>query len=422
MAPIQPTLAVTFEGVGLSLWDVSRKAKITDLVPPTQRINAVAFSADGKAIAASSLEEGAKSSLIRIWSVTTWKEWCRFRTPNHVRDLVFSPDRETLALVSWDGDVDLWTLSEELRDLSLERTADSVLRGHGGRVRTVAFGPDGNTLASAGHNGGVVTLWNVKEQKERITLKGHTDDVTCLAFSHDSATLASGSIDSAIRLWDAATAKEIATLVGHKGPVYSLAFAPDGKTLVSTGADHFVHLWDMAKGKERSALAWPGGFPRCVAFSMNGDAVFAAGAGGDFKQWGQLDHKGDNDPPPEKLGGNPLAFSQDGISLATGGMDGPIQIWEVATRRARMELRPSFDLVQAFAITNDGKFAAAAELLSGTIFVWDTVSGKKIAILIGHEQPVYALGFSSDGKMLASGSKDASVRLWSLPSSKTPEH
>src|SRR5262249_3144499 len=98
-------------------------------------------------------------------------------------------------------------------------------------VESVAFSPDGKTLAAASHDM-TVKVWDVATAK-RSTLQGHTHAVYSVAFSPDSKTLASASGDKTVKLWDLATKKERATLKGHTESVMSVAFSPDGKILAS---------------------------------------------------------------------------------------------------------------------------------------------------------------------------------------------
>jgi WD40 repeat protein len=87
---------------------------------------------------------------------------------------------------------------------------------------------------------------SAQEPKLRDTLKGHTDLVRSVAYSPDGMTLASGSQDKTIKLWDVKAGKQQATLKGHTDWVYSVAYSPDGKTLASGSWDKTIKLWDVA--------------------------------------------------------------------------------------------------------------------------------------------------------------------------------
>jgi len=108
--------------------------------------------------------------------------------------------------------------------------------GHSNSVQSVAFSPDGQTLAS-GSSDATIKLWEVRTGKLLTTLEGHSDWVGSMAFGPDGQTLASGSNDNTIKLWEVRTGKLRATLAGHSRWVQSMAFSPDGQTLASGSND-----------------------------------------------------------------------------------------------------------------------------------------------------------------------------------------
>jgi WD40 repeat protein len=110
---------------------------------------------------------------------------------------------------------------------------------------SVAFNPDGRTLA-AGCENGTIMRWDAASGSEIRTMQGHSDGVLSVAFSPDGRTIASGSVDNTIKLWDAAGGNEIRTLQGHSGWVWSVAFSPDGRTLASGSDDGTIRLWKVA--------------------------------------------------------------------------------------------------------------------------------------------------------------------------------
>jgi WD40 repeat protein len=116
----------------------------------------------------------------------------------------------------------------------------------------VAFAPDGKTVATGGFQ--EVKLWDAATGKERFTLRLENEGAYTLAFSPDGKTLAAACRKEGVRLWDAATGKEVAPLQGKFTHAYAAAFAPDGNTL-ATADGAKVRLWDTGTRKERTSLA-----------------------------------------------------------------------------------------------------------------------------------------------------------------------
>ncbi|MFB7474461.1 trypsin-like peptidase domain-containing protein [Kitasatospora sp. NPDC056184] len=279
-------------------------------------------------------------------------------------------------------------------------------------VDTVAFSPDGKTLATAGDDESV-SLWDVATGKALTSLAGHTDAVFSVAFSPDGKTLASASFDQTVRLWDVATGKERAMLNGHAGVVFSVAFSPDGKTLASAGGDKSVRLWDAATGAALAQLTGHDGSVFSVAFSPDGKTLASGGDDTTVRLWDVATGATLATLREHTAAVEAVVFSPDGKSLATGSDDTDTDLWDVAAGSLRSTLSGHTDAVTSVAFSPDGKTLATGSV-DQTARMWDVATGSTRTALNGHVDSVFSVAFSPDGKTLATGSIDATARLWDI--------
>ena len=315
--------------------------------------------------------------LLTLFSLNTFAQDFPYTTleghTNYVSSVAFSPDGKTLASGSSDNTIILWDVATGgyLKTLS----------GHSENVLSVAFSQDGKILAS-GSSDNTIRLWDAVTGQHQKILTGHTDSVFSVAFSPDSKILASGSLDNTIRLWDVAT-REYKTLTEHSENVWSVAFSPDGKTLASGSLDGTIRLWDANTGKHKQRVTTNWDYVLSVAFSPDGQTL-ASGMGEYFysRRWGY-------------------------------SYDGDIALWDAATGQHLKTLSGHTNYVLSVAFSPDGKTLASGSS-DNTIRLWDAVTGQHLKTLSGHSENVLSVAFSQDGKILASGSSDNTIRLWEL--------
>ncbi len=264
-------------------------------------------------------------------------------------------------------------------------------------------------------------------------LTGHTQVVRDVSYRPDGRRIASASDDRTVKLWDASTGQLIRTMIADKA-VYAVAFHPDGARLASAGYDRAVTLWDAATGQViRNS---PGHAERItqLEFSRDGKVLASSSLDGTIKLWdggdGSLLRTLPDHPATMYIG---MAFSPDGKTLAAaGGGEPTIRIWDVAAGRRERITRdqgvdPGGDFAgwrrtyvdtgrKPVAFSPDGRtLATGAD--DGTIRLLDAATGRPVLTLRdAHElNPVTSLAFSPDGKRLASARFfGQAVGLWDV--------
>ena len=352
------------------IWDVHTGEHRRTLTEHTGDIEGLAFSPDGNTLVSS----GSGDGTIRFWDVHTGdQKHAVIGHTDYVYEVAFNPDGKSVASGYSDGSIRFWDAETGLHLKTFKK---------GYEASGLVFSKDGKTLAYA--EGLDIHLQDAGTGEEKMLLTGHTWGVHSMALSPDGGTLASGSEDMTIRLWDMHTGAHKKTLNGHQHRVYSVAFSPDGKTLASGSDDNTIRLWDVDTGETEGILT---------------------GHAGEFE--------GVDNGPSRVEGVKSVAFSPDGKTLASGGGDNVIHLWDIGTGKRKMTLTGHTHWGFSLAFSPDGKTLASGSVDSN-IRLWDPHTGKHKKTLTGHGKWVRSIAFSSDGKTLVSGSDDGSVLIWEI--------
>lgn len=273
-------LVIGMEDGNVKIWNFRTNSIIKSLEPRQGgTIWSIDVSSDGQYLVAPS-----DDSEVTVWQLDTYEQWRRFPQPTSTKAAAFSPKAARLATGDRNATVRVWDMNAQI---------PIELKGHHGTVHALAYAPDGMRLASAGSDG-TVKLWDLHDfdwlrrdnpQVKVSDLAEHKGPVYGVAFSKNSELVATTGWDGTVRIWDAAKGEQKRVIKAHDGDAWSVSFGNDGKWVASAGQDA-VKVWEVATGKE--------------IFSYRGPRAFHV-----------------------------VRFAKDGTTLAAGGRDGTVKIWEL---------------------------------------------------------------------------------------------
>ena len=365
-------------------------------------IKSVVWSPNGKIIASRS-EEDEK---IKLWDTQGNLLKTLTGDPEVVTSVSFSPDGKTIAYDNGNGEIKLWNVNNNVNNGQPIKT---ITVGKNIDLYSGSFSPDGKTIAFTDDDIDDVKLWNIEEE-EILTLGEHDDYVTSLAWSPNGNTIASASADNTVKIWNK-QGKLLQTLKGHDGSINSVKFSPDGKKIATASDDNTVRLWSLSEKKLTKLKGDKEVEFESVAWNPKGNTIAAASMDGNIKIWTKKQGKWKFIPTKIKHTDEvfSVSFSPDGKTIASASYDNTIKLWSKNGQELET-LEGHDDAVWSVAWSPDGKTIASGSH-DKTIKLWNT-NGQELETLNGHNAPVSTVAWSPDGKTIASAAVDETIKLW----------
>jgi WD40 repeat protein len=252
-------------------WDLQTQQVLKTFTGHQLCVWSIDYSSDGKSIVS-----GSGDDTVKLWDATTGNLIKTFTAEQgDIWSVKFSPDGRSIAGVTNNTQVSLWLVTGELA---------VTLNGHENVVRSLAFSPDSQLLAT-GCCDACWRLWDVQTGRMLGCYRGHTNWIWDITFSPDGRSVATGSADRTVRLWDVSTGTLLQIFEGHALEVLAVKFSPKGQYLATCSSDRTIKIWEIKTGKVVRTLT--GHRDRVLSISYSPDGMTIASSSGDetIKLW-----------------------------------------------------------------------------------------------------------------------------------------
>ncbi len=358
---------------------------------------------------------GVVDQLVRCWNAESGEVIASAPRTGLPTSLSFSPDGKTLLVSSLDRTVRGYD-AESLKEVYFLVCRNQFLSG-------AAISPDGQRIVTSGQEG-LVTVWHRQKKVELISFNDHADRIAWVRFSPEGTRLVSASYDGNLNIYESQPSVSSTNLCGAFEDVETVCLSKDGKRLISTGHDAHLRVWDMISGQQITTIPRPeymGG----VSLSPDGKLVSVTGKkGGNTLDildttTGKLHNR-------LELGASvrSVDFHPDGKRLALVLSNGTIEVREALSGSVSVQLAAREETPLQVRFSVDGtRFAvgyrsgkAPRRVIDpptpSTAIIYDLSTGKPIVTCKGHGGEVHCVSFSPDGRYLATGSGDKTVKIW----------
>jgi WD40 repeat protein/tRNA A-37 threonylcarbamoyl transferase component Bud32 len=377
----------------VKLWDADTGKLVRTLTGFRHIVYRVAFSPDGKLLAAVSHD-----GQVRVWHTADGRSVHTLSVGAPAEDVAFSPDGKRLTAGSHQGCAVVW-------DLAIGKEVRRLAHGDG-QVTRVAFSPDGQHLAVTGEQ--EIHIWHLGSGRRARRLPA--PEAKGLAYSPDGKLLAAAT-GGRVRLFDTADGRLVQTLTGHTGLVAGLAFGPDGRHLATAGADTTVRLWDVTGGTEEVVWRGHAGRVEAVCFHPCGWRLASAAAQpGDVKVWDLTRHPEHVRVAEPRFERWVEAFGFDAAgNVILQRRGGDVETRDAVTGVLRQ--RRCLPITDAWvtpanlgALSRNGRLLVAVTRRDpNRVKVWDLETGRELSA-ISHVARVWHVAISPDGRRVASAS------------------
>jgi WD40 repeat protein len=394
---------------GVRIWDLATRERLFEFPRGTKPVRCLAFNPSSDRLAVTA------DNLVKMFDPKTGQELPSLRGPSREwSDVTFSADGKRIAAIAFENaNVTIWDAATN----RIERTFDARETATPNPVahkKTVCFAPGGERIFVTDY--AVVLAYDAKTGKEALTFRGHDNTVSGLAFDAEGSLLATASHDKSIRLWDTRNGQPVLFLRGLGGiPSAGVVLRPDGRELAANIGSE-VRRWTVPVVPEPVQLNVVRGQTIRSVIRPDGNAILTANHDS-IRTW---DAKTGEQKAMFAVPGGAaqrIAISPDGRLLVGGGGDKALKIWRLEDSKLLATYPDQGDVVVSVTFSPDGQLVASASANQKMIHVWESATGRRVAVFSGHQDNLKgliqgAVAFSPDGRLVASAGHKQGVKVW----------
>lgn len=377
----------------------------------------VAYSPDGRYVVSGG------GNTVKVWEAQSGRVVASMSSYS-VSSVAFSSDGKYIAAGGSDGTARVWEVKSGREVISHPTDQWEV---------SMAFSPDSRFIALSGKNS--IRVWNIKDKKEafRIEYEGF---VNYLTFSPDGRYILSSSNDQSARIWDAQSGHEVMKL-SHYGKIYKAVFNSDGKYIVAASDSNYVRVWDVNSGNKIFEMYYETDI-RDISISPNGQFIVFGSKDGTAQVW-SISYKTEVARMTHNSGINSVTFSPDGKYVASTSWDGAARVWNATTGHEVTRFADAS--IYSVAFSPDGKYLASGGcesliyyqngqplICQGAARVWEISNGSRV-VDIPQRSSKKDYGYTNsimyspiNNNYVLTGNSDGTARIWDIQSGREITH
>jgi WD40 repeat protein/tRNA A-37 threonylcarbamoyl transferase component Bud32 len=403
ISPDGSTVATASDDGTARVWDAKTGLAVSPVLKHPGEVNWVEYHPSGERVATACSKGGAW-----IWDARSGALIHQLEHATSLDHVIFSRDGTRVLTSCVDGAARLWDAQSGMRiGENME---------HEGEVLHAIFSPDDTRIATASEDNSA-RIWDAQTGQPLTLPLTHGDLVDRVAFSPDGTLLGTTCADGLVRIWNVASGQLSAEPFRHRDRVNSIVFHPGGKSVLTTSTDGTTVVWDLGASQARLTLRTSRAPMSWAGFDPAGERIATASRDGTARIWDADTGEPISTPMVHNNWVYQALWLPDGRRIFTTSRDFSSVIWELPREGEPRQVASTIGPIRV-AVADLAGVHLALGSPGGAVAIGRLVGGATLQELSSMPSEVSALDFSPDGRLLAGGTMNGTLRVWSVESSR----